>query len=648
MKKHIFILSLIIFSIIKLYPENTVYEFGPKTEWAVVFTSSRDTNNNETFSTKLLHNFAEKLSGIKLSGTVIIAITDNDIPDLPETIPANGYKNINLLINKIYEKKTSAVFILSDGEENKVKIIPGSDKKTSPPWIIESLFEEFSKQNIKMDFNSNDVILKRLGFLENDKILAKYLNEGIPSVAISTNKDITSSLISLANKYSQEIPQDWDKHYNIKKIFKFIVIKERFLIIIMLAIMMFALFYIFMFSFLFGKKKEVHIKDLLTLWRVPILFFILNIISFYLSEYIVLFIFRMLFGNADAINLFPVAATVFKFALAFSISSGFLVINRKTNLPQNTFIYGYLASFSCFFNIFIFSSLDLSLSLMFLEIYALSFISYHLKRAYIQIIFFILNLGLLVLYFFPLFFHTDNFIPVLFYADNFAVSFFVTPYYLMLTRIFFRLKRHNPDVKFNKVTLHIFISLITVICFVLIIIGPDFLMQKQKRTFLLYKIENKINTQEVISGLKTMPPNENDKSFLEQFKSLNENDFIAADFKLENYLERSIGEIKVSPALKAALINILIIREDGFPIYEASSEFTTSSSGKEVSFLSPLNINEAFSIKFSGEKNSKLNIKINAWFYDSPLKIDFKDNAENKKLIFQVTKEFVLKPDSEI
>ena len=647
MKKNIFILNLIIFAIIRIYSENTVYEFGPKTEQAVVFTASRDVNNNETISTNILNELAKQLAGIKLRSSVIIAVTDNDIPDLPETLSITEHKNTKQLINKIYEKKTAAVFILSDGSGDSVKIISGSGKKTSPSWMLEDLFAEFKKENIKINFNSNNIILRRLGFLEENKILSEYLNEGIAAVEISTNMDITSALLALTNIYSQNIPQDWDKHYIIKNIFGFKIIKERILIIMMIAIILSSLFYIFMFGFLFGNKKELYIKDLLKLWRVPFLFFLLHTASFYASEYIVLFIFRLFLGSSDAIDLFPLLATAFKFILGFTISSGFLIANKKTNLPQNGFIYGYLTSLVCFLNIFIFSSFDLSLSLMFLEIYVLSFISYHLKKPYLQIMFFILNIWLAIYYFYQILFHTDNVIPVLFYSNNFMAAVFVTPYYLAITQIFFNLKKHNPKTKFTKVSAHIFMNVVSVICFLFVIIHPDFLRKEINKVFLIYKISGKNKSVEVVSNLKTLPANNADKNYLKQFDSLNINDFIDVDYKLENYLERSIGEIKVTPAMNAAVIAVLIMRENGFPIYEANAKFKTSPSGYDANFLSPLNIAEPYSIKFSGEKNTTLNVKVDAFFYDNSLKTLFNSAEEKKKLIFQITKEFVLTADSE-
>lgn len=647
MKKNCIVFSLIIFSIIKLYSENIIYELGPKTDQIVVFTASRDVNNEETFSTTILHKLAQKLNAEKLNGKVIIAITDNDEPNLPKPIPAGGHKNTKDLIGKIHEKKYSAVFILSDGAVNTVKITAGSGRRTSPAWMLSTLFTQLKKDKINIEFNPNNIILRRLGFLPDNKILAEYLNEEIPAIELSTNIDITDSLMDIANMYSQNIPYEWDKHYNVKKLFGYRIISERILTIVMIAVILIGLFYIFMFSFLFGKKKEKHIKDLLKLWSVPILFFIINLISFYLSEYIVLLIFRLRFGTADFINELPLAAVIFKFALGFMISSIILLLNKKVNLPQSTFIYGYLTSLVCFLNIFIFSSFDLSLSILFLEIYILSVISCQFNKIYFQIIFLLLNIVILLFYFSQIFFKPDNLIAPLFYANNAAASFFVTPYYLMVSRLFIKIQKDNHKSKITGLIIRILMGCISACCLLIILFQVYFIQQNDKEFFIICKIENQKKSAEAVVNSRVIPATEDDLKIIEELKNINENNFISVKYQLKNYFERSIGEIKVTQLLKSTIINILITREDGFPIYEADSEFTTSASGNTISFLSPLNTSDDFSIKFSGEKDNKLSVKINAWFYgelpELTLKKYFEEN-KNKKLIFQITKTFSLKP----
>nr|WP_255803739.1 hypothetical protein [Treponema denticola] len=108
--------------------------------------------------------------------------------------------------------------------------------------------------------------------------------------------------------------------------------------------------------------------------------------------------------------------------------------------------------------------------------------------------------------------------------------------------------------------------------------------------------------------------------------------------------------MNINPLIKAAVIQVIISRSDGFPVYEANMDFKKSNEGKNAEFISPINLTEPFSIKFSGEKNAVLHVKILAWFYDNPLNPDFEfldDNVKNKKIIFHVIKEFDLLPKAE-
>ena len=95
MKKNIGAVFFVFFSVITAFSENTVYELGPKIDDTIVFTAAHDKDNNETFSTQQLEKFADDLKNTKLPIRVIIAITDNDTPDLPKTVPVQTYKNTN-------------------------------------------------------------------------------------------------------------------------------------------------------------------------------------------------------------------------------------------------------------------------------------------------------------------------------------------------------------------------------------------------------------------------------------------------------------------------------------------------------------------------------------------------------------------------
>ena len=647
--KRTFFLILLFFFLQTAYSENTIYELGPKSEDIIVFTAARNQNNESTFSTELLENFAKELKEFPLQIRVIIAITDNDFPDLPESINIIESQNTKKLISKINESKSSLVFVLSDGPSDRAVLSAGAVKKTSPPWMLKDLQEILQKQNISVDFKYNNIILYRLGIIS-DNMLTEYLKEGIPAIRISYGADIRPVLISLINTYTQGISSEWDKHYNIKNFFGLRIISEKTLVLLVIGVTLLGLFYIFIFSFLFDRRREKNIRDLLLLWRVPVFFFIINLFALYMGEYLTTLLFSIKFGFQDSIKFLPVTAILLKLLFSIIIISLFAYVNRYLKLPNNIFIYGYLASIACFFNIFIFSRVDLSLAIIILEIYILSFFSYHFKRAFVQIIFLILNILLLIYYFWDVLFIKDNLIDILFYANNTLAAMFILPYMLMFIRLFMQLKKERPEIKYMHLKIIGSITLLTCVFIGLILIYPSFLHPKNKKEFILYNIDNGHKYISVISDIKNKTEIMDDDKEFYRLSDIKEDDFIKVQAGTQNYLERIIGEININPLVKAAVIQVIISRSDGFPVYEANMDFKKSNEGKNAEFISPINLTEPFSIKFSGEKNAVLHVRILAWFYDNPLNPDFEflnDNLKNKKIIFHVIKEFDLIPKAE-
>ena len=657
MKKNIGAVFFVFFSVITAFSENTVYELGPKIDDTVVFTAARDKDNNETFSTQQLEKFADDLKNTKLPIRVIIAITDNDTPDLPKTVPVQTYKNTKRLITKIGEYKTAAVFILSDGSPDRVKISAGAHKKTSPAWLVHDIFEILKSGNLKADFHSNNIILYRLGIINGDKLLGEYLDSEIAAIKLSYGADITPVLNGIINNYAAKgISKKWDKHYNLKNIFGYRIISEKTLVTLILIITFSGLLYTFMFSFLFGKKKEKHIRDLLRLWRVPIFFFVVNIFSFYAGENIVKLIFYIKFETISVIEQFPVTVVFCKFLFGSLLS--FLFMNLiAAKLPRNTFIYAYLTNLICFINIFIFSSFDLSLSLFFSETYLLSFMSAKFKKIYMQTIFLILNAALLLYYFLPIFFITDNLIKIFFYASNITAAAFFVPYNLIINRLILRIKKDTQMLQ-NKFFFPITAAGIFFVSILFIFVHPAFAAVPQKNLFLIYGISDSGNSVKLVSDFTQ--EDRNAYSAFDNLQNIKTDSFIEVFAKSENYLERSIGEITITPLEEAAVIHLRITKENGFPVYEANTEFTADATGNTASFLSPLNTKEPFTVRFSGEKNARLHVKVSAWFYAAKINVsetpvtaasEFSNWAapekEDQKLkdatfLFETEKEFTL------
>ena len=57
-----FLLLFVLAPLQPLFGENTVYEFGPKTDTVIVFTAAADSESQSTTATLQLHEFAQKLA----------------------------------------------------------------------------------------------------------------------------------------------------------------------------------------------------------------------------------------------------------------------------------------------------------------------------------------------------------------------------------------------------------------------------------------------------------------------------------------------------------------------------------------------------------------------------------------------------------
>lgn len=106
------------------------------------------------------------------------------------------------------------------------------------------------------------------------------------------------------------------------------------------------------------------------------------------------------------------------------------------------------------------------------------FFSYHFKRLFAQILFLILNILLLVYYFWDVLFIKDNLIDILFYANNTLAAMFILPYMLMFIRLLVQLKEERPEIKYMHLKIIGSITLFTCVFIGLILIYPSFLHQK--------------------------------------------------------------------------------------------------------------------------------------------------------------------------
>lgn len=616
-----------------LIAENLLYEFGPKTDKAIVFTAATSGDNQSTTATVQLQDFAKKLSAQPPDIHIVVAVTKNDISELPPDIPVKRYEGIKSLIQTLTAYPNAAVCLIDSGDNDTARIITGTSQGTSPAWLLKRAYDELQQNNIAIDFYTDAVVFHRLGWIPDDPALRLYNEAALPVIKIETNANLSGFFSSFAEAAVQDIGAEWDTHYFVKKINgKLIITTERHIVIILIASSMIFLLWLMFFSFLFGKKREQHIKDLLFLWWMPIYFFAVNWFGFLLGSHIAEFFFYLRFSSVAEMNAFPLTAFLVKYVFALFFMVTFTAYNKFIPLPANRFIYGFMAHAVCLFNVFIFSYTNLSFSIVFLLIYFISLIAYHFKNIVLQIIFIIC----LFLPIMPLIIHIIRYrqymFDTVFFINAYPAYIFV-PFALFLIRLSLSLDKKKKTARsIKKIPIQcklvgaLFLTFILWVC----VMPVKKNVIRNHFTLVHYLTENK----SIVIKKYVNPPEEEITVNYERSSNSsapeNAADFLTVHTSLENYFERSIGSITVDSPLRIEAVSITVSAQNGTAIFESDAAFEQNASGDVATFVSSPRPTIPFAVHFSGKKDTELIVTVVLWSKENPFGIRLIADAENE------------------
>jgi len=348
------IFLFLLFPLKGLIAENIFYEFGPKTDNVIVFTASAGSDNQSTAATVQLQKYAQQLSVEAPDVHIIVAITKNDVSELPVDIPVKRYEGTQSLIQTLSAYPNAAVCLIAPARADNTRIVTGTSQGTTPAWLLRTVYTCLEQQNIPVDFYTNAVVFHRLGWLPDDPLLRLYNEAKIPAIKIESGADLSEVFSSVAPAVIQNMSNEWDTHYFVWKLHtKLIIINERHIVITLIVSSIVFLLWLMFFSFLFGKKRDQHIRDLLKLWWMPGYFFLVNWLSFFLGSKIAEALFYVRFGAMEELSAFPLTALSIKYVFALFFMFAVTAFNKFIPLPANRFIYGFIAHAVCLLNIFI-------------------------------------------------------------------------------------------------------------------------------------------------------------------------------------------------------------------------------------------------------------------------------------------------------
>ncbi len=621
--QRIFILVFIVLPLQSLCGENIIYEFGPKTDQLIVFTASVSDGNQATTASLQLSEFAQQLSTRAPDVHIMVAITKNDISELPDSIAVKRYEGSKSLIKTLSAYPNAAVCLISSGEQEQARIITGTSQGTTPSWLLKSVYASLQHANIKPDFYTPAVVFHRIGWLPDDPLLRLYNEAHIPAIKIETNADLTKFFSAIAPAVIQNISNEWDTHFFVWHIHQtLLIINEHHIITLLIIASIFFLLWLIVFSFLFGRKREQHRRDLFILWWMPCYFFLINWAGFLLGSKITKLLFHLHFSTPIDMGAFPLTALAIKYTFALFFMFAFTTFNRFIPLPANRFIYGFMGHAVCLLNIFIFSFLNLSFSIIFILIYLISLIAYQFKNIVLQIIFIICLFLPLMPFVTHIVMYRHFMFPIIFFTNSAAACIFI-PFDLFLIRLGLSIdKKRKNSRPLLTVPLQCKLTGVLLLSLILwILIMPVRKTQAQPPFTLVHSIKN--NQHSVIKISNESPIEEPIPQYYRSNHDMAEDvsHFLTVQTSLENYFERSIGSITVASTLKGEAYAITIHAQNGVAIFESDVSFEHNASGDTATFISAPRPPVPFVIHFSGKKDAALTISVVVWSKENPFGI---------------------------
>jgi len=623
-----FLLLFVLAPLQPLFGENTVYEFGPKTDTVIVFTAAADSESQSTTATLQLHEFAQKLAVTPPAVHIMVVLTQNDITDLPAEVPVKRYQGTKELIKKLSSYSNAAVCCIGTGSRERARIITGTSYGTSPAWLLRPAYSCLQQEHIPIDFYTNAVVFHRLGWLPDDPLLRLYNEAHIPVIKIETNADLSTFFNSFAAAAIQNISNAWDTHYFVWQVnSKLIIADEQHIIVILIVSSIIFLSWLIIFSFLFGRQQEQHIRDLLVLWWMPIYFFLVNWGCLFLGAKITEFLFYVRFSSYTEMNAFPLTALAVKYVFALFFMFAFTAFNKVIPLPANRFLYGFMGHAVCLLNIFVFSFINLSFSVIFMAIYLISLSAYHFKNIAIQIIFLVCLFVPLLPFMQHIILYRYFMLPIIF-PINLASACIFVPFDLFLIRLSLSIDKKR---KKKKQGLYIPLQCILTGSVLMLLMLWIFIMpvpaeMPQKPFTLIYTLNG-------AKGRLAKKYSDSEEVLHEYYHEQNHADsqsaaeFLTVQTSLENYFERSIGTIVITSPLKVEAFSLTIQAQNGVAVFESDAAFEQNASGDTASVTSSPHPKLPFEMHFSGKKDASLTLSVILWSKENPYGIQLVDDS---------------------
>lgn len=266
-------------------------------------------------------------------------------------------------------ERTGLIYLDTGNNLSQLAMEAGSAGTVTPLWFTQGLTEALIRDGIPCRLDGTKLQIIRTGFTSETPYIAPYLNQGIASVLIKSQKEglpstqlerdrFVRSLMQFYLNFENLDPALSDQNYFLMYIKNqvYFISEAGFLVAYLGFFALILLLILFQFrNVLFNLRKFKR-----QFWVVFLsysLIFILLMLSTLLMEEL-----GYLLGDSLIWLAVPLPGFLFKTTITFIFTSFFLFTLRGMPIPRTPHFYSYSAVFITFFNLILFSFMEVTLS----------------------------------------------------------------------------------------------------------------------------------------------------------------------------------------------------------------------------------------------------------------------------------------------
>ena len=506
----------------------------------------------------------------------------------------NSLKGTRIFAESIDDADSTAAITVSLDDSRETAIHTGSKDHSSPLWLSQKVSDAFFDTQTSFSFENMLSAIYRLGIIRGQERLSFFFMNEIPAIEINFSSDEQLSVLkTFAQTYTSEGTEDWDMHYlyiNRGTFFKALFVNERAIILSCLSVGILTILILCAFSFV-GASGERHKYEFIrSSYMIP---FTLGI------SFLSLFLAQKIVAQASGFfSLNPIIQYGIKIVFSMIFISILFTVQGILKFSVTAFMYGYLLSVVSIFNIFLFSTRDITLFVIFIIEYVIIFISRTAKRLPSLIVYFVLMLLPFVPYGYVIIKNADDFeLSRTVFTNaigNLLLAFAIFPFQITWLRmlVLLNVRAGLKGYTMRKMILNGVFSTIVILAFI---------------SGIIFSISHFVYRPEYRSRLR------NDIKITAEEKST-----LSARLTSDEFSGMSTNHIKISSEEEALRYEVVLRGvETAHPIYDSIYKYTVAADaeGKEIySFTIPDYPPESITIDYASDMSAKALIEITAFY----------------------------------